>query len=99
MLDHCNGDSEALFGVPVDSSSRMYQVKRDLIAEILTMGDKLPEEISDLQVAGAVAECFSGVHPFKTFNRFLEPEPDDFGGESGQAWFRLDWEETDGAES
>lgn len=92
VLDHCNGDNEALFGVYVDSSSRMYSVKERLMEEILNMGDKIPDEISNYQVAAAIAECFAGVHPFKAFDSSLERASGEDCGEACQAWFRLDWE-------
>lgn len=91
VQNHCNGDSEQLIGVPVDSSTRYHHVKADLISEISSYDCKIPEGRTGEGIA-AVNEYFAGIHPLKTFDRSLDRRSDDDTGESCYAWFRLTWE-------
>ena len=89
VLDHCNGEDEMLVGVPVDRSTRHWQLRRDLEAEVFAYGDEIPEAVTDAQVSAAIAECFAGAHPLGTFNSSLGAGDDD---EPCYAWFRFTWE-------
>lgn len=91
VLDHCNGETEMLIGVPVDKASRMHMVRRDLESEVRNYGDKLSDEFSDSDVANAIGELFQGVHPLKAFDKSLERAADETD-ESCYAWFRFAWE-------
>lgn len=91
VLDHCNGDDEALFGVPVSGSDRLYHVKRALKDEVRATGDKIPERYSDADVNAAIDEVFRGFNPFKVFDSSLETANE--YGESVYAWFRITWDD------
>jgi hypothetical protein len=92
VLDHCNGEDEMLVGVPVDRSTRYYQLKLELESEVAAYGDKLPDEIPERQVRDAIGECFAGAHPLATFDSSLDSAAAYEDGESVYAWFRFTWE-------
>lgn len=92
VQDHCNGETEALFGVPVDAASRNYMVRDELKKEIRNCGEKLPEAITESQVNAAVNDLFSRVNMLRPFDSSLEPFTDEHA-ESCYAWFRLTWTE------
>lgn len=89
VLDHCNGDNEALVGVPVDRATRHWQLRESLEREIFDYCDKIPAD-KDEELKAAIAELFAGVHPLSTFDSSLEPAADDWE-ESCMAWFRVTW--------
>jgi hypothetical protein len=91
VLDHCNGDSELLIGVPVDRASRVYSVKRALHDEIELRAADYGKPGFDYAAAhAAIDEAFAGTHPLKAWDSSLEPSDED--GETCYSWFRFDWE-------
>lgn len=90
VLDHCNGENEALIGVPVDRSTRHWQMRQDIDLEIFNCG-KLPDSdvLPGPQIAAAIDECFSGAHPLACFDSSLDNASEH--GDTCYAWFRITW--------
>lgn len=89
VMDHCNGETELLLGVPVDRSTRYYQVRNELIDELHTLWDeRIPKGAES-----AIKSVFTRVHPFKVFDNTLDSASEYESGESCYAWFRLSWSE------
>lgn len=95
VLDHCNGDDEALIGIPVDGSTTSVDLKNSVIADLWLQCDKLPERYDRAAIFAAADDCFASVRdPSKPFDSSLE-NPDtaeEVFGESVFAWFRVSWE-------
>ena len=92
VQDHHNRDGECLFGVHVDGSSTVADVREGLETEIRASGDRVPDYVTDEQIASAVTALFEGVDPARDFDRSLPiPETDDDidADELCQAWFVL----------
>jgi hypothetical protein len=92
VQDHCNGESEELFGVDVCAATRVWEVKADLIAAVEGHGDKIAEAGKDAEAIAAIHDWFKGLHPLARFGRLLPTrkelaEADDWP----QAWFRFRW--------
>lgn len=86
---HCNGEGELLVGVPVDRSTRYWQLLED-ITEQLHNAEKLPQSITQPMVDAAVAELRNRVHPLRCFDPSLDKASED--AEFCYAWFRATWE-------
>lgn len=90
VLDHCNGETEALVGIPVYGSTTYARMRSDLLADIHLSCDKLPEEFGLAEITAAVDELFETVPDMaKAFAPMLEPSDEDC--HSTFAWFRLNW--------
>jgi hypothetical protein len=93
VLDHCNGATEELVGVYVDSSTRYHEVKTALLDTLASHCDKIAEAGKEQAARAAIEEAFRGVHPFKVFDRRLPSRAE--CGEAfdvPQAWFSFSWE-------
>lgn len=90
VLDHCNGDNETLLGVPVDSSSRVWNVI-DGVMEELANDERIPDWVSERMIDEAIKDLRNGAHPFKTFDKSLEPNKEN--SETCFAWFRVTWDD------
>jgi hypothetical protein len=91
VQDHCNGDNELLLGVPVDRSTRAYQLRAALADELQVMGDSRDSLDYD-KAEAAIREWFKDVHPLKAFDNRLETASPEDDCELCYAWFRLEWE-------
>lgn len=95
VLDHCNGETEALVGVSVDGETTYSDLRESLLDEVNWNCDKLPTRYTPKDVAAAVADLFEFVSDMEMqFDSSLAmpDREDDFDGESCFAWFRLSWE-------
>ena len=96
VLDHCNGETEALVGVTVDGSTTYADLREALESEI--RWTERPESLPVTDLCAAIDDLFANVSDMsKTFDSTLEqPEADDDGvGESCFAWFRMSWGDSD----
>ncbi len=91
LTDHCNGDNEALFGVPVHAGDTVYSVMVGLEAEALQI-DTIPTGISDQTIKRAIHRLFHGA-PCRLDAAWSEylPDVDDEHAETSFAWFRFSW--------
>ena len=93
LLNHCNGETEELVGVYVDSGTRYHEVKTALLEELSSHCDKIAESGQEQAARGAIESAFKGVHPFKVFDRMLPSRAECSDAiEAPQAWFRFSWE-------
>ena len=99
VTDHCNGETEALVGVPVDCTTTYGNLLDALDSEIRWSVD-MPEGVTSDDLRAALAELFEPVPCMaKIFDSSLE-QPEAYGDDGGvgdlcYAWFRLSWGDDD----
>jgi nucleoside-diphosphate-sugar epimerase len=100
LQDHHNRDGECLFGVYVDGTTTIGDVKKALADEVRSTGDRVDESVTDEQIAAAIESAFADCDLAKLFDSRLEspeldeegePIDDDMAAEGPQAWFVLVW--------
>ena len=93
LQDHCNGDRETLYGVPVDGATTLSQVV-DALRSDLPWYDAIPDSVTDADVAAAIddyAAAIAAGRPAGIWGLPAAPHaPAD--DESGAfVWYRLRW--------
>lgn len=92
VLDHCNGETEALVGVPVYGSTTYASLRDDLRIDAYECVD-LPPDVTRQDISGAIDDLFSDVSDMsKLFDPSLDPATDDEQDEHCYAWFLVSWE-------
>lgn len=99
VLDHCNGETETLVGVPVTCETSFSDLREGLESEIRWTAQQ-PEGVTVADLHAALDDLFANVSDMsKSFDSSLEqPEAyeDDGGvGETCFAWFRMSWGDSD----
>lgn len=95
VLDHCNGETESLVGVPVDGATTYAELREALESEIRWSVDR-PEGIATADLRAALDDLFANVsNPQEPFDSSLEmPDEEDGAADSSLAWFRVSWDST-----
>lgn len=100
LQDHHNRDGECLFGVYVDGTTTVGDVRKMLQDEVRSTGDRVDSYVADEAIAAALDAWFANLDPARLFDASLEvPELDEDGdpidnddaAEGCQAWFVLTW--------
>lgn len=95
VLDHCNGETEALVGVPVYGSTTYADLFEGLENEIRWNVDQ-PEGLTSEDLRNALNELFECVADMsKPFDSSLDSPEDHDDGETCFAWFRMSWGDSD----
>lgn len=97
VLDHCNGDSELLLGVPVDGGSTYEDVRQNLLNEWRADCSEKGAHVTEDMFRATVDDQFSTVPdmaaPFDSSLETPDEDADDDSGETCYAWFRVSWDE------
>ncbi len=102
LRDHHNRDGECLFGVYVDGATSIAEVRDGLTDEIRATGDRVPDYVTDSQIAAAVASAFDVADASRPFAPSLEspPRAEDYDDEEAFEAAESEWQEAqDGSES